>query len=125
VRVSVPEGAGSLPVCQDLHQALPDVLDDREARPTRPSSPGTAAWGDPPVRLRCGVPRPQGLLPTSEVIVVEGVDWFRTPGAEYVFTTSGRRVQVEVRVPRSVPGEQATAPLVDLAGAVSSTVPHG
>lgn len=59
------------------------------------------------------------------MIEVDGVDWFLTPGSEYVFTTSGRRVAVEVRVPGTVPREQATAPLVDLAEAVSSTVPHG
>jgi Protein of unknown function (DUF3515) len=86
----------------------------------------TAAWGDPPVVLRCGVADPTGLTATSEIIEVEGVDWFLTePASAYVFTTVGRRANIEVAVPRSVDRAAATAPLVDLAGAVDAAVPEG
>ena len=111
--------------CEELHHALPDDLDGRERRDTSPESTQTAAWGDPPVVLRCGVGRPADLTSTSQVIEVDQVDWFldERPGA-YVFTTVGRTAYVEVRVPRATPREQATAPLVDLADAVRETLPR-
>ena len=123
VRVTAPDppAAG----CGRLHAELPEGLDDRDRRDTTPASRRTAAWGDPPVTLRCGVPRPAGLTATSEVIEVNAVEWFlaESPRA-YVFTTVGRRTYVELRVPASTPREQATNPLVDLAAAVRTAVPE-
>jgi hypothetical protein len=115
----VPDGPGE--GCRRLHHALPPAVDGRDSRDTEPASTRTAAWGDPPVVLRCGVRRPAGLTPTSEVIEVDGVAWFlaEREGA-FVFTTVGRRPYVEVRVPAETPREQATAPLVDLAPALSA-----
>jgi hypothetical protein len=114
----VPDGPG--PGCARLHHALPDAADGRDRRDTEPASVRTAAWGDPPVVLRCGVPRPPGLTATSEVVEVNGVGWFLTERPRgFVFTTVGRTTYVEVRVPAGTPREQATGPLVDLAEAVS------
>ena len=123
MRVDVPTGAA--PGCSRLHRALPASVDGRSARSTSPSSARTAAWGSPAVVLRCGVPRPRGLTPTSEVVEVNGVEWFLAePAPPYVFTTVGRGTHVEVRVPRSVPRTAATAPLVDLARAVRQSLPR-
>ena len=121
VDVAVPT-AGSRG-CDRLADALPDQLDGRERRDTEPESPRTAAWGDRAVVLRCGVARPPGLT-GSEVVVIDGVGWVlaETPAA-YVFTTSDLATYVQVRVPRSTPRTAATAPLVDLAGPVASSVP--
>jgi hypothetical protein len=89
-----------------------------------PKSSLTAAWGDPAVVLRCGVARPRSLRPTSELIKINNVSWFLHETHDvYVFTTYGRAAFVEVRVPTSVPREQATAPLVDLARPVITSVP--
>jgi len=124
VRVAVPDGPGA--GCGRLHDALPDSLDGREARDTEPASDRTAAWGDLPVVLRCGVPRPAGLAADSELVEVDGVAWYLTPGAPpYVFTTVGRGTYVELTVPSSVPRAGATAPLVDLAPAVLEAFPEG
>jgi hypothetical protein len=111
-------------VCATLHDALPERLDGRVVMLVSPVSTLTAAWGDPPVVLRCGVAKPRTLRPSSELIEINGVRWFlqETKGA-YVFTTYGRVAFVEVSVPKSVPREQATAPLVDLAHPVSDSVP--
>ena len=50
--------------------------------------------------------------------------WFLHEAKDaYVFTTYGRVAFVEVRIPKSVPREQATAPLVDLARPVLDSVP--
>jgi hypothetical protein len=76
------------------------------------------------VVLRCGVGRPAGLTSTSEVVEVDGVEWFLSePAPPYVFTTVGRGTYLQVRVPGSVPRAQATAPLVDLAAAVKRSFP--
>jgi hypothetical protein len=119
VAVDVPDAPG--PGCARLHEALPDEVDGRDRRDTEPASRRTAAWGDPPLLLRCGVPRPPGLTPTSEVLEVDGVEWFLTERSRaFVFTTVRRTPYVEVRVPGSTPRERATAPLVDLADAVNA-----
>jgi Protein of unknown function (DUF3515) len=74
------------------------------------------------VLLRCGTGRPAGLTQESEVVVVDGVEWYLSePAPPYVFTTVGRGTYLELRVPRSVPRAEATAPLVDLAAAVKET----
>ena len=123
--VSVPVPDGPAAGCGRLHDALPRSLDGRDRADTRPSSTRTAAWGDPPVVLRCGVGRPEGLTATSQVIEVNGVEWFLTePAPPYVFTTVGRGTYVQVRVPRSVLRSEATAPLVDLATAVRTALPR-
>jgi hypothetical protein len=107
-----------------LHAALPHRVDGRDATGVTPRSTTTAAWGDPPVVLRCGVGRPRGFTATSEVVEVDGVSWFlRETRTGYLFTAVGRRAFVEVRVPSAVPRAEATAPLVDLAAAVRRSDP--
>jgi hypothetical protein len=124
VRVEAPTpDQATADVCNRLEAALPDHLDGADRRPTEPESPLTAAWGDPALDLRCGVPRPAGLGPTSEVIEVEGVEWFLVESAAgYAFTTVGRVANVELTVPAEVDRSEATAPLVDLASAIRRVV---
>ena len=98
----------------------PTVLDQsrREAEPGRL----TAAWGDPPISLRCGVDAPPTLTATSECLEVNGVGWFAEDAeGGRLFTTIGRRAFVEVGVPRAYAPEAGA--LVDLAPAVSSHDP--
>ena len=122
VPVSVPPGAGSA-ACLRLYDALPGELDGHDRRETAPPSQRTAAWGDPPLRLRCGVGRPAELTRTAELLVVDGVDWFLVErSSAYEFTTVGRQAYVELSVPRATPRARATAPLVDLAAAIRGTV---
>ena len=111
-------------VCARLTAALPTRLDGRAATPVSPTSPLTAAWGHPAVVLRCGVAKPPGLRATSQLITVNNVSWFfHETDAAYVFTTYGRIAYVELSVPKSVPRDRATAPLVDLARPVTESVP--
>ena len=73
--------------------------------------------------LRCGVPPPSGLSATSEILEIDGVEWFLVESpAGYTFTTVGRRANVELTVPAEVDRSEATAPLVDLAPAISRVV---
>jgi hypothetical protein len=83
----------------------------------------TAAWGDPALVLRCGVPTPGDLGPTSEILEIDGVEWFVVESrAGYTFTTVGRSANVELTVPAEVDRSEATAPLVDLAPAITRVV---
>ena len=119
VEPPTPEAAARQ-VCAQLVPALPDRVDDGERRATGPENPLTAAWGDPALVLRCGVERPAGLSPTSEILEVEGVEWFLVESdAGFTFTTVGRTASVELLVPTSVDRTAATAPLVDLAAAIA------
>jgi hypothetical protein len=127
VRVELPDaGPETRAACERLAARLPDRLDDAARRSTEPDSPMTAAWGDPALVLRCGVARPPGLRPTSDLIVIEDVDWFLVESESgYAFTTVGRTVGVELTVPADVDRSEATAPLVDLAPAIKRAVPEG
>ena len=112
--------AAARQVCSRLVPALPSHLDAATRRVTRPTDPLTVAWGEPPLVLRCGVERPAGLSPTSEILEVEGVEWFLVESdAGFTFTTVGRTASVELLVPASVDWSAATAPLVDLAAAIT------
>jgi len=115
-----PDSAGR-DTCTALLAALPDQVLQSTRRPTDPGIL-TAAWGDPPITLRCGVPPPPGLTPTSECLEVNGVGWFSEDAQGGVlFTTVGRTVHVEVGVPDDYAPE--VNPLVDLADPVAAHNP--
>jgi hypothetical protein len=108
-------------ICTALMPNLPgDVLDGKRRKVT----PGrfVAAWGNPPISLRCGVDKPPGLTAASECLEVNGVGWYAEQAATgYLFTTIGRTAYVEVGVPSHYRPE-ANA-LVDLAAVVSAHDP--
>lgn len=95
-----------------LRQSGFDELAGRERRPT--TSQSTAAWGDPPVVLRCGV---EVAGPTTDTCLdVDGVDWVVAPDGRR-FTTYGRSPAVEVTFPAAaVEGPESV--LVALSGVV-------
>ncbi|KUJ64738.1 hypothetical protein ACZ90_58880 [Streptomyces albus subsp. albus] len=117
--------------CRALHRELPRRVDGLARQQTDPVSDFTAAWGDPAVELRCGVPEPEIVTPGSEHYTptpdsaeINGVQWLiEDRGDHYRFTTALRKTNVEVTVPKSyVP---ATDALIDLASTVKKTVPFG
>lgn len=115
-----PDAAGRS-VCAGLIANLPTTVMDGTRRTTKPGEL-TAAWGDPPITVRCGVAAPPGLTAASECLEVDGVGWF----AEQVeggmlYTTIGRAVFVEVGVPTHYAPEAGA--LVDLAAAVQAHDP--
>ena len=107
--------------CPALMSSLPVELAGERSRPVVSESPYAYAWGDPASVLVCGVPVPPGLQPDSFVIGINGVDWFvdTTDPAFYVYTTVGRVLPVEVRVP----SEQDSALVTALGPLVSAAVP--
>ena len=124
VSVPVPDQTDPAIVsqCSALNAALPSSVEYQVRQTTDPSSPLTAAWGSPPITLRCGVAKPAGLQPTSQLITVDGIDWFAEQrSAGYVFTTVGRTANVEVAVPDQYSPE--TNVLVDLTDPIKNAIP--
>ncbi|MCO1654302.1 DUF3515 domain-containing protein [Pseudonocardia sp. S2-4] len=81
VPVDAPDATG--PDCAALLAALPAELDADAPLPGRPlaepAQPGVRAWAalPRPVVLRCGLPRPVELTPTSALLEVNGVKWLQ------------------------------------------------
>jgi hypothetical protein len=115
-----PSSAAAARGCPAVISHLPVLLAGRPARPAQSVSPYVAAWGEPPVVLRCGVPRPAAFVQTSAVTVVNGVQWLaeRRSGAT-LWTAVDREVYVEVSVPAGYSG----AAVVDLSGALTQALP--
>jgi len=132
VAVSVPGAApsGAQSYCAALNKALPQTVDNESRRRTSPDSPLTAAWGNPPITLRCGVPEPEVLRPGSKTYnpsadeaYVDGVAWLiEKVNDGYRFTAAQRAVYIELNVPSAYNPE--TNGLVDLASAVIKAVPR-
>ena len=121
---------GTQRLCQALSQRLPGRLDGHARRAVTPRSALTAAWGSPPIVLRCGVPLPAGMPPTAELTVVNGISWFpagsAAPGAGSgsgpgVFTEVGRQARVELTVPAT--DEPAAAVLVRISDLIAAVIP--
>jgi hypothetical protein len=121
--VALPPGAVAPRVtatCTELLAALPDEIDPGVTRREVASdATRTAAWGEPPVELRCGVRLPERL---SEPVTVNDVVWnVRDSGPGFTWTTTDRAVAVEVVVPDEY---VSPAELVNpIATAVSDVVP--
>jgi hypothetical protein len=85
-----------------------------------------AAWGDPPIELRCGVPKPVQFDRFAACQTVNGVDWFipesqQTGRAvDITMTAVGRAEFVEVQVPHNYFPPAAT--MADLADAVKHSI---
>ncbi len=130
VSVSAPTPSGSAASrCSQLLTKLPARVAGQSAQSVDPSTALAAAWGDPPIVLRCGVDRPAAQRPDSACFEVNSVGWFTQqdgrpfPGDqpvtdELVFTTIGRTPYVEVRVPPDY--QPAADALVDVSSAVFS-----
>jgi hypothetical protein len=117
--VSVPSPAPEVAAaCEQLVKALPEKVLDAKRRPTEPASPLTAAYGDPPIEVTCGVAAPAGMAEAqSQCFEVNGVGWFAKEAPNgVIFTTIGRAVYLEVAVPSKYAPE-ANA-LTDVADAV-------
>jgi hypothetical protein len=121
VRVAAPPASASAArSCPAFLAAVPLTLDDLAARPVDSSSPYVAAWGEPPVLLRCGVPRPRAFVVGVETIVVNGVAWYPEPhGRTTVWTAVDRPVYIEATVPTGY----ASGPIAVLSTEIARTLP--
>ena len=97
-------GAATQRFCSALDEALPGSLGELDRR--RTSSAAVAAWGDPPVVLRCGVPPVQRPPGDTRRVELAGVGWYpeEVDGAVR-WTTLDLPVAVEVLVPDGYEGQ--------------------
>ena len=127
VGVDAPQLSGAdARACAALVHSLPRRLADQPRRRVDPGQGYAAAWGDPAIELRCGVPRPDGLSATSPCEHTNGVDWFipadeqSGQSSDVTMTTVGRAVNIDVRIPSDY-FPPATA-MVDLGPVVKRTL---
>ncbi|MPZ65112.1 MAG: DUF3515 family protein [Pseudonocardiaceae bacterium] len=123
----VPAPEARFADCARLLSALPEEVDARDAGEldrraiAAPAPPGTAAWGQPAVVLRCGLGRPAELTATSRLLDVSGVQFLELPGpASSSWLVVDRSVYVAVTLPDSV----GSGPLQQVAGTVRETLPR-
>ena len=96
---SVTEGA-----CQVLHDQLPRQIASQNRVAVADDNGTTAAWGGPAIVWRCGVSQPAALKPTSQLVTVDGKDWFPETLTDGVrFTTTGATPHVEITFPSTYP----------------------
>ena len=89
--------------CLSLVAALPKTLGGQSRRTTQPSPTTTAAWGDPPITLVCGVPAGRALDDPYEF---DGVIWaLHDIGSARTWTTRDRPVNVVVTIPDAYDGQ--------------------
>ncbi len=105
--------------CKDLMSALPDTLAGAQRRTLVVPVEGVAAWGDPAVILRCGVPTPAELTCSAALQGVDTVDWLQLQGSgETTYLAADRPVRVAI----TLPDGSGTAAIQELSRVVAGTV---
>ena len=116
--VEPADGTGTQ-FCTELGAILPVSLGGTLLRDTRPSSPGTKAWGDPAIVLRCGVAPPKSYSAASQLLTVNDVNWYPEElEAGVRFTSMETSELVEVSIPMAY--ESTADILTELSSAISS-----
>lgn len=95
VEVAPPDRVDD-PACAEV--AWPETLADRSRTPTEPEGAWVAAWGEPAIIARCGLP---ALEPTTlDCVAVDDVDWIvRELDDGTAMSTYGTDPAIEVLVP--------------------------
>lgn len=114
---------GTAGTCSALLEDLPQVVDDAVRRDVSPAHVPAAAWGQPAIVLRCGVPMPAEYAPDAQLFDMDGIGWLPVEvdgGA--LFTSVDREVLVEVAIPDDY--EPAADVLADLTDVVTEHLPE-
>ncbi len=123
VAVSHTPMPGTEAACAALMNALPDVVGDGIRRDVT-ADEAAAAWGSPPVVLRCGTGLPTDYRLDATLTEVDGVAWFVSEGQGGTFFTAVElEPVVEVEVPEQDSPEVDV--LLDLAPWLSATRSDG
>lgn len=108
--------------CGALLADLPEVVSDAVSREVSPSSLPAAAWGRPPIVLRCGVGLPPEYRPDAVLTEFDGVAWLPVEGeGGMFFATVDREPVVEVAVPDDY---EPSDVLADLIAPVRDNIPE-
>ncbi len=119
----VPAPDADTPECARLLAALPEEIGDGlDGRPlVQPAPAGAAAWGEPPVVLRCGLGRPAELTASARLLDVSGVQFLELRGQG---ATSWVVVDRPVYVAVTLPDGSGSAALQQIGAAVEATLPR-
>ncbi len=105
--------------CAELGAILPVSLGGALLRDTNPDSPGTKAWGDPAIVLRCGVAVPKAFSTASQLLTVNDVNWYPEELQAGARFTSMETIEfVEVSIPSDY--DTTAEILTELSAAISS-----
>lgn len=106
VEIEVPDlSAADRATCAAFAEDLPDTLAEQQRVEVEPSDAPAAAYGDPAIVVRCGVPAPKGFSLASSCETANGVGFFvpdeqtRDQDADLTITAAGYRPRVEITVP--------------------------
>jgi hypothetical protein len=80
-----------------------------------------AAWGEPPVVLRCGLDRPADLTATSRLLAVSGVQFLELPSPG---TNTCVVVDRPVYIVVDLPPVTGSGPLQQVATVIANTLPQ-
>jgi hypothetical protein len=96
-------------VCRAMVAGLPSSIPAGSRRPVEGGADQAAAYGDPPIVLRCGTALPSTPA-TAVLAVLNGICWYAEPaGSTMTLTTMDRVVPVSVSVPGPVGGSAQLA----------------
>ncbi|WP_040508903.1 DUF3515 domain-containing protein [Gordonia soli] len=113
------------PQCPAFLAALPDTFKGfgtKAVSDSQASWPNSESGGDPLV-VRCGVERPAGLAPTSNLQVVHPVQWFITDtidGVGQAYVCVDHRPYVAIWVPANA----GNGPITDVSALIDRELPR-
>ncbi len=125
---AVPAPQASDSSCHALLSAVPERLGDyRRVAAADPAPESAAAWrirpGTEPVILRCGLERPGDFVVGTPIQMVDDVQWFRVSDPASGLTT-WFAVDRAVYVALTLPADSGPAPIQEISGAISRTLPQ-
>jgi len=112
----VPQPGAMSAGCAALDGALPDTIDGHARRTMVVAEPGVAAWGEPPVVLRCGITDPEELTCAAALTVLNGVSWLvlgESGSTTYIAVDRSVRVAVTLDDSTGIGAVQALANVID------------
>ena len=122
--VTITEAEGTADKCANVVVGLPATLEDRQKRAVK-GHPGSLAWGDPPISLVCGIPKPD-VDSAATLTAVNGVTWwtrqdydttaYGLPGNNVLWIAVDREVYVAVAVPTDASGSAVISPISKVLG---------
>lgn len=123
---AVPSPGGTGRYCTDLATALPATLGGAAKRTLIGAPDGSAAWGDPAIILRCGLPTPAELTCSSQLTQIsgpnslQGVLWLqRSEGGQTTYLAADR----PVRIALTLPDGAGSGAIQELSAVISGVMP--
>ncbi len=122
IALGVGQPGADSAACKAVMPALPQKLAGENRRTLEGATDAVAAWGDPPIILRCGLETPEELTCSSAITRVNGVYWLQlseTGLDQTTYIAADRTVRIAV----TIPDGSGTGPIQQISDVVSATLP--